>query len=193
MIYDKLFPPDRVSLYAIKGVLRSAGINEHYPSRPFAGLLTTCKTLYTEASSVLFANNQFRIVVRNDSEWEHREEHGCSFPNVFSSLHRVRKLSLDILLRPLLHWEKEKEEAWLGQILAQISAASSIRSLHMRFEVGDHYLRSQAHEDLAFNYVVSLFKNARCSGNITATMGLSIGKYSLNTSGYYEMLASIGG
>lgn len=58
-----------------------------------------------------FAKNKFRVVIGNGSEWKHHKEHGHNHPNVFSSLHRVRKLSLAIMLRPLLHWEQGKEEA----------------------------------------------------------------------------------
>lgn len=111
MIYEKLFPPDTLSLYANKGVLRLAGTSQHQSVRPPVGLLLTCKVLYAEASSVLFAKNKFRVVIGNGSEWKHHKEHGYNHPNVFSSLHRVRKLSLAIMLRPLLHWEQGKEEA----------------------------------------------------------------------------------
>lgn len=198
MIYEILFPPDTLTPCAIKGVFRPSqeSSNDH-PVQESVGILATCQTLYAGARPVFFANNEFRVLIRDQEYFDSSiefGEHEDGYPEAFTALKHVRKLSLDVGLYTLMFWEGGRGDAWLGQILAQIRNAPRIRSSHVLFEIErSPYLWSKSRKGRVVTRIVEIFKELSCSGDVTTTMGLSIGKNELDTSAYYDMLASIGG
>lgn len=64
-----MFPRDKLDVYAITGSLHKAE-DAHHVAGDHVGVFATCRTIYAEVKSVLYANTKFCIQIR-DQYWLH--------------------------------------------------------------------------------------------------------------------------
>lgn len=201
MIFEELFPSDRaVHIHAARGTLLKVKYraNEEHPVCQSGAILTTCQTFYAEAGSVLYSNFKFCVKIPTDGQLGV----GRAVPRkddelrIFTALEKVRKLSLLISVVPARHRQEtqSREHAWLEQVVSQISGATGIRSLHVKFLAQRHadprILLNEQHE---FDSVLRMLHGLRCSGTITMTMGAGGQNFPLDSTEYWNMLSQIGG
>jgi hypothetical protein len=60
MIYEQMFLPDQVTVYAIDGSLHKSA-EARYAAGEYTGVLATCRTIRAEATPILYANTLFNI------------------------------------------------------------------------------------------------------------------------------------
>jgi hypothetical protein len=150
LIYEMIFPPCRIGLYA-------AGVDfrwgrEDQDRHP--ALLATCRTIYAEAKPVLYENTEFHVWLKygpgpeptdeEDSLLEDSEEDDASeedFPAVKPLINEMRKLSLEITLTDAGKWanseDKIKCHRSLTSELTSLSEAPHLKHVHIELSASD--------------------------------------------------------
>ena len=206
MIYQQMFPPERVDIYAIKGSLHKTE-DASFDAGDYLAILTACRALYAEAKPVLYNNSEFCIHIR-DHYWLHMWEPDDIYDmfNVGSYLHEpepadwiecnpwlqdpcsivpvtnIRVLTLVVECSTSM---TAYNYTWTGQMKRSFLEASSVQKLHIEFKTTQGYTPSQHATDLMFG---DLGRCIRCRGTVTAEMDLALGSTNFNTRSYYRML-----
>lgn len=206
LIYRQMFPRDKLDVYAIKGSLHKAEHVHHVASDHLA-ILTTCRTIYTEAKPVLYVNTEFCLHIR-DHYWLHfwdtehyeetfdvedfLEEPLSSQWNQWNPwlqdlrsivpLDNVRILTLAVECStggPACNY------TWTGQFKHSLRAASNIQKLHIELKIPYEESPDQQTTDFMFE----LFEyHIKCRGTVTAEMELALGSTDFDSASYYRML-----
>ncbi|KAM0709679.1 hypothetical protein Q7P35_003719 [Cladosporium inversicolor] len=206
LIYTQMFPRDRLDVYAIKGSLHKAE-HVHHVAGDHLAMLTTCRTIYTEAELVLYENTEFCLHIR-DHYWlhfwdtEHYEEtfevedyleepHSYLWAQWNPWLQDLRSIvPLDNVHILTLAVECSTggsacSSTWTGQFKHSLRAASKIQKLHI--ELKNPYEESP-HQQTT-NFMFELFEyHINCRGTVTAEMDLVLGSTKFDSASYYRML-----
>ena len=86
-------------------------------------------------------------------------------------------------------------DPWLQQMPAEISAALSLRKLHISFQCVVNAVYSAEFQAQA-DHTMALFGSIKCTGSVTAAMETSIGHLGIKgfkTASYFDMLDALKG
>lgn len=206
LIYQQMFPCERVDIYAITGSLHKKE-NARYISGGHLAILRTCRTIYTEAKPVLYGNSEFCIHIQDyywlhmwtryhyeevfDVEDFHEEPHPFQWrlrnpwlqdPRSIVPLDNVCVLTLAAECNM---GETEHTYTWTGQIKQTLRAASNIQKLHIELRSPNGDELSQDATDLMLEHFANYI---RCHGTVTAEMESALGAIEFDSGSYYKML-----
>jgi len=211
MIYNHMFPVDKLDVYAIKGSLHRAE-DAHHGAADHLAILKTCRAIYTEAKPILYNNTEFVIHIR-DHYWLHfydNEDYEEMFnvddylqePQPYDwneletwlqdscsivRLDNVRNLTL---AAECSTGRSEYCYTWTGQIKHTLRSASNIRKLHIKLKLPFEKSLLQYTTDFMFEL---LEYHIKCRGPVTAEMDLALGSTKFDSGSYYKMLDSFKG
>jgi hypothetical protein len=206
-----MFPAGKIDVYAIRGSLHKAE-DAHPVAGDHVAILATCRTIYSEAKPVLYANTEFCIHLK-DGYWLHfwtsekyldtfevRDEgvapgaddwieHNPWLENPCSivPINNVRVLTLDIQANASA---EGRRSTWTGQLKHTLREARQIEKLHLTIDCDNDWSFSQDETNDTLRIVGQI---VRCGGTVTGNMGLSLGSEGFASAGYYEMLAGLKG
>lgn len=210
-----MFPPDKFNLYAIKGTLHREEKARHCAG-DYAGILTTCRTVYAESEPVLYTNTEFCIHIR-DHYWLHfmdevhyenlfgrdcdkkpgrkqwvAENPWLQNPRSIVSLDQVRKLCLRVELSTsaeAVRW------TWTNQLRHTLRDASNIQTVHIMLENIDDvvFFALDFDQEQTDHALWIIGETMQCAGTVTAALGNLLGSIDFKPASYHRMLAVLGG
>lgn len=217
LIYEKMFPPGRFHVYAIKGTLHRKQKARH-SAGDYTGILSTCRTVHAESEPVLYTNTEFCIHVR-DHYWLHLMDE-AHYENVFGrpryhkpgrkqwlagnpwlrnprsivSLDKVRKLCLKIEVSTsaeAVRW------TWTNQLRHTLRNASDIQTLHIRLgdieDIDVIFFDLDIDQDQTDHVLWIIGETMQCAGTVTAALDHLPGSVDFQPASYYRMLTVLGG
>lgn len=210
MIYEQMFTPDKVDVYAIEGTLHKAE-EAHHPAGEYVGILATCRTIHAESTPVLYHQTEFCIHIK-DCYWLHfmdnltyeqvylREWHQkprqkqwlsknpwLQDPRSVVSLENVRKLSLQLEVSGRT---AAKRDTWTPLLKHKLYNATNIRFLHIKVQAIHGQRLNQGQTDHTFG---TIGQTIRCPGIVSGELDPWLAASDFNPSSYYRMLAAYGG
>lgn len=144
LIYEKMFPPCKLDLYAYDNTLIK-GIHSRLVASDFLNLLATCRTVHDEATPVLHANTEFHVnfafgfdetlpILRSFWGDPGRADYDkwMKNPEQEISLKPVRKMSVTIWLSNEVHWSRQgPANTWLEDLPSELDKALHLKELHI--------------------------------------------------------------
>jgi hypothetical protein len=200
MIYEQMFLPDQVTVYAIDGSLHKSA-DAHYAAGDYTGILATCRILYAEAQPILYANTEFNIRVRDRlsmalwPEADAREICGVLYessadwldsPRSIVPVNQARVLTLTVETST---GARARSGTWTQDFIDTLHGISDLQKLHIALTASASMRLRQRATDIVLGTIAQTIK---CKGTVTAEMDPSLGS-NFDSASYYRMLAVFGG
>jgi hypothetical protein len=203
MIYEQMFPRDKVNVYAINGRLHKSA-DAHHSAGDHTAMLATCRTIYAEAQPVLYNNTIFDIQVKNcywTEEWTEadlKEVYGVNWESESDDwlenthslvpINQVRRLTLSVEVSSLE--PEETEETWTEQLKNELRGVWSLQSLQISLRANSDEHMSQSETDRVLRIISQTIK---CGGAVAGEMDPSLGSMDFDSTQYYRMLGKFRG
>jgi hypothetical protein len=203
MIYEQMFPCDKVNVFAINKVLHKS-LDAHYVAGNYTAILATCRTIYADAQPVFYNNTVFDIQVKNrywKDDWEEadaKEVLGVNWASPpydwLENTHslvpakQVRRLTLSVEVSSTE--PGETDETWTEQFKNELRGVSSLQSLHICLKANPDEQMDQDETDRVLQIIAQTVK---CGGAMAGEMDLSLGSMDFDSTQYHHMLAHFGG
>lgn len=210
MIYEQMFSPDKIDVFAIEGTLHKAPETRHSASN-YVGILATCRTICNESTPVLYQKTEFRIHIK-DCYWLHPMDY-TTYEQVYHRkwnqkprpsqwlannswlqdpcsvvpINNARNLSLHVAVNGRA---TGAQETWTPLLRRNFLSATNIQSLHIKMQAIHGTRLDQSQTDLTLGVIGQVIQ---CRGTVTAEIVSWLGASDYDPSSYYRMLAGYGG